>query len=309
MKTLEVLVSHSLFQFTVTVVLPLLSILLVFLGVRTARLTLARAVTPQIECYLRYQPSTHVIEMMISNFGMGSAYDVAVDIQADDDDFAAHGVIMTWRKTVIPFPIIEPGGCIPSVLGPSPRLAAEPMLKPFVAVVTYQWRPFWTRRRSSATKPFHLDVRPFSHVGSVLEKDAVAEALKAELPKIHRALVSVQRPPAQPSTRNIERVVLENLESLMPALFTEMRADLTTSPLKREFILLSKRHIYNAARRTPLAYHYEDHEDLDDKVGLLANAGVVADITYNNTDRYVMSEPLAKYLEDTRDASEEADGQ
>lgn len=308
MNVFETLVSHSLFQLIVTVVLPLLSILLVFLGVRTARLTLARAVTPQIECYLRYQPSTHVIEMMISNFGMGSAYEVAVNIQADDQDFAAHGVIMTWRKTIVPFPIIEPGGCIPNVLGPSPRLAAEPMLKPFVAVVTYQWQPFWARRRSSTTKFFHLDVSPFSHLGSVLEKNAVAEVLKAELAKIHQALAFVQRPPALPNTRNIERVALERLESLMPALFAEMRADLITSPLKREFITLSKRHIYNAGRKRPLAYHCEDHEDLDDKVGLLANAGAVTDITYNNTNRYVMSEPLVEYLEDTRSASEGGGG-
>ena len=214
MTAFEALVSNSLFRFIVTVVLPLLSILLVWLGVRTARLTLVRGVTPQIECYLRYQPSTHVVEMMISNFGMGSAYNVAVDIQADGDDFSAHGVIMSWRKTVVPFPIIEPGGYIPNVLGPSPRLAAEPMLKPFVAVVTYQWQPFWARRRVSTTKSFHLDVRPFSHLGSILETNAVAEVLKSELPKIHRALASVRRPPAPASTRNIEEAVFERLELL-----------------------------------------------------------------------------------------------
>ena len=90
--------------------------------------------------------------------------------------------------------------------------------------------------------------------------------------------------------------VFRRMERLMPVLLEEMRADLKSHPLKREFILMSKGWMYNAGREVPLAYYYEDHEDLGDKVGLLVNHGLVTDITYNNVARYVMSEPLAEYL-------------
>ena len=82
----------------------------------------------------------------------------------------------------------------------------------------------------------------------------------------------------------------------MPEFFAEMRADLKSFPMKREFILMPKLSMYNAGRKEPLSYHYEDHEDLADKVGLLVNEGVVTDITYNNVDRYVMSETPSRVL-------------
>ena len=82
----------------------------------------------------------------------------------------------------------------------------------------------------------------------------------------------------------------------MPELFAEMRVDLAAFPMKREFIVLSKLAMYNAGNKQPLVYHYEDHEDLADKVGLLVNEGVVTDITYNNVDRYVISETLVEHL-------------
>ena len=86
---------------------------------------------------------------------------------------------------------------------------------------------------------------------------------------------------------------------MMPDLFAEIRNDLKSSPLKREFVLAPRMAIYNAGHKEPLAYYFEDHDDLADKVGLLVNEGIVTDITYNNVDRYVMSEALVEYLEET----------
>ena len=86
----------------------------------------------------------------------------------------------------------------------------------------------------------------------------------------------------------------------MPDLLAEMRADLQEYPLKRELILQLKGTIYNAGRKEPLAYYYEDHPDLADKIGVLVNEGAVIDITYNSVDRYIISEPLADYLRSTK---------
>lgn len=82
----------------------------------------------------------------------------------------------------------------------------------------------------------------------------------------------------------------------MPSLFSEMRDDLVKNPLQREFIVMSNQHMYNSGDKQILAYYYEDHEDLANKVGVLVNTGAVTDITYNNVDRYLMTEALVDYL-------------
>ena len=85
----------------------------------------------------------------------------------------------------------------------------------------------------------------------------------------------------------------------MPTLFAEMRDDLKNGPLKREFILMPKNAMYNSGGKQILAYFYEDHEDLSDKLVVLANSGAVTDITYNSVDRYLMSEAFVDYLSET----------
>ena len=94
------------------------------------------------------------------------------------------------------------------------------------------------------------------------------------------------------------------MASLMPSLFAEMREDLIASPLKREYILQGKGRTYNSGKKEPLPYFYESHQDLPDKVGFLVSEGLATDITYNNTDRYVMSEPLVPYLLDTQNGND-----
>jgi hypothetical protein len=85
------------------------------------------------------------------------------------------------------------------------------------------------------------------------------------------------------------------VERQMPELLAEMRKDLSDHPLRREVVLLSKSWSY-WAKGTELFYFFEDHPDLISKFQVLANLGLVRDITYNNTERYMISEELAQYL-------------
>ena len=149
------LLSDPLVDFVVKAVLPALSIIGALVAVvvagfscRTAYLTLVRSVTPQIHCYLRVRPSNHVFDLVVANFGLGSIYNVGLEIHADEEDFKAHSVIMAWRKTEFPFSIIEPSGCVTTMFGTGPSLLGqEAALKPFGATVTYEWQPFWKKRR------------------------------------------------------------------------------------------------------------------------------------------------------------------
>jgi hypothetical protein len=50
------------------------------------------------------------------------------------------------------------------------------------------------------------------------------------------------------------------------------------------------------AKGNELFYFCDDHLDLDDKLRILENEGLVRDITYNNARRYVLTEELADYL-------------
>lgn len=95
--------------------------------------------------------------------------------------------------------------------------------------------------------------------------------------------------------------VFSKIEQVIPELLEEMRNDLAEHPLKREFVLLSKRWTYNGGRtlgdgNSYLAYHYEDHDSLDDKITILCNYHLIVDITYNNVKRYTFTEDLVDYL-------------
>jgi hypothetical protein len=87
----------------------------------------------------------------------------------------------------------------------------------------------------------------------------------------------------------------DKLEALMPDLLAEMREDIDKHPLKREFVLLKKSWSY-WANGSELVYYYDDHTDLRNKIRILENYGPVEDITYNNVDRFIITEELADYL-------------
>ncbi|MBD2615013.1 MAG: hypothetical protein RMY62_009780 [Nostoc sp. ZfuVER08] len=45
-----------------------------------------------------------------------------------------------------------------------------------------------------------------------------------------------------------------------------------------------------------LAYYFEDHSHLRNKLRILENYGLIYEITYNDVARFVISEELAAYL-------------
>lgn len=86
------------------------------------------------------------------------------------------------------------------------------------------------------------------------------------------------------------------IERLLPALLEEMREDLGNNPTTREFLLLKRWWVYNSGGRPYLAYYFDDHEDLEGKIQVLTNLGLVSEITYNNVRRFVFEEALVDYL-------------
>ena len=89
--------------------------------------------------------------------------------------------------------------------------------------------------------------------------------------------------------------VFIELERIMPDLLAEMREDLTEHPLSREFVVLEKGWTYSASGHE-LAYYFEDHAELENKLRILLNHDLIQDITHTNVSRYVISEKFAKYL-------------
>ena len=84
-------------------------------------------------------------------------------------------------------------------------------------------------------------------------------------------------------------------EQLMPALFAEMRKDLSVHPIRREVVVLKKGWVYSA-KGNELAYYYDDHPELDSKLQVLQNLGLIVEITYNNVKRFTITEHFAEYL-------------
>ena len=171
--------------------MPLATLGVLLWGIRISARGLVRSVTPQVECYLRPRPASQVIELVIANYGLGSAHNVSLVLEADEEDFNAHDVWLERRKSTVPFSIIEPGGRIDTMFGVGHQLlGAEQSLRPFEAVVQYQWNPFWSKRRRNEKRTFKLDVRQFEVISYEPEKSQIAEVLKQELTKIAAALNS-----------------------------------------------------------------------------------------------------------------------
>jgi hypothetical protein len=87
-----------------------------------------------------------------------------------------------------------------------------------------------------------------------------------------------------------------HIERTMPGLLREMREDFGKHPVIREMILLeSEDNCYNGGG--VFRYYRSVHPDLDSMFQILENNGLVQNITYNNTDRYRVSEAFARYLQ------------
>ncbi len=98
---------------------------------------------------------------------------------------------------------------------------------------------------------------------------------------------------AAPDAGHAARIA--RLQKQMPELLAEMKKDLTEHPLLREFVLLKKGWSYWAGG-DELMYYFEDHLDLESKVRILANLGLVNEITFNDVARFLMTEEFVEYL-------------
>ncbi len=175
------------------VLVPLASVVLLWLSVRWASRSLTRTQRPQIECFLRFPSSSYTVDLVLANFGMGSAYRVSFRLDADETDFVAHKVFMQHRRSVAPFPVLEPRGEITTLFGGSVALLKrDAVLKPFRVFVSYQWQPFWSKRRCAEERVFDIDIRPYTALFLEVKKNQVAEILKSELPKISAAVAKVR---------------------------------------------------------------------------------------------------------------------
>jgi hypothetical protein len=93
-----------------------------------------------------------------------------------------------------------------------------------------------------------------------------------------------------------ERHDYANIEQTMPELLREMREDFSNHPIVREIILLdSNGNCYNGGG--VFMYYRSVHPNLDSMFQVLENNKLVQNITYNNTDRYRVSEAFARYLQ------------
>jgi hypothetical protein len=89
--------------------------------------------------------------------------------------------------------------------------------------------------------------------------------------------------------------IFMELERIMPDLLAEIRKDLTEYPLSREFVVLKKGWTYWASGHE-LVYYFEDHPELENKLRILLNYGLIQDVTHTNVSRYIISEEFARYL-------------
>ena len=90
----------------------------------------------------------------------------------------------------------------------------------------------------------------------------------------------------------------QKLEEKMPKLVAEMRDDISGAPFIREFIIGSIKWSYNGDPRNPIfSYYFEEHDDLKPMLKVMQNYGAVVDITYNNTDRFELTEDFVEYLQ------------
>lgn len=89
---------------------------------------------------------------------------------------------------------------------------------------------------------------------------------------------------------------VQRAKSAMPALISEMRADLSRKDGEcvREFILTRKTWMMGVQSTPVFTYYYEDHDSLDGKVQILENLGLVTDVTRSNVKRYRMSEEFVE---------------
>lgn len=290
----------------ITVVAAVVTVLLLGLSLWASTRMLEASTQPQVECYVRPRAEDpNVFDLVVANFGKGVAKKLVVELlDVDEEDFKDHTVWLEWRRRG-PFSLLGPGESLVNLFGSGPGLVGEDKapLKPFRVRVSYHhWEPFRFRWSDEIVNNFAIAVDSFRGMIPPWPENEVAKVLTKQLGEISREIGARRRPPLPLNIGAVDKETLGRLEALMPGLFSEMREDLKAHPLHREFILMSKHHVYNTGGKEILVYYGEDHDDLANMVGVLVNTGAVLDITFNNTDRYLMSEALVAYVSENNAA-------
>ena len=173
------------FMTLVQVATPLVALLVALWAAFTAWRSRKIAVSPCIVCFIRQQPASHVVDFVIQNTGSGNAYNVAWEIEADEEDFRLHvGRIGPPLKKVVPFSVIEAGGYRATSFGSLPSLlntqgSDDVAMKPFTVTATFEWFEWtflWTKRRRDGKTKQEIDVRQFADVVWNVGEDHVAKA-------------------------------------------------------------------------------------------------------------------------------------
>lgn len=92
--------------------------------------------------------------------------------------------------------------------------------------------------------------------------------------------------------------VASKLVRVMPELIAEMKNDVLTegSELIREFVVLPNKRVSFWHSKKRFVYFEDEHSDLQNKVDLLEQYGLVADVTPGNTPIYRMDESFVEWL-------------
>lgn len=87
-----------------------------------------------------------------------------------------------------------------------------------------------------------------------------------------------------------------DIEKQAPELVAEMRADLTSKPLVREFVLLPNARISYNATYPQFMYYYETHEYLQPIMTIMTHIGAIYDAKFNDVPRYRFTEDFVRFL-------------
>lgn len=87
-----------------------------------------------------------------------------------------------------------------------------------------------------------------------------------------------------------------SLESRIPELVAEMRTDIQPAPFTREFVVLSRRLVYNPGPVPFFCYYHEDHGELLARLQVFEHYGAIYDVRRNDVPRWNFTEEFAEYL-------------
>jgi hypothetical protein len=101
----------------------------------------------------------------------------------------------------------------------------------------------------------------------------------------------------QTTVSSLSKIPFADIEKQLAELVNDMRQGLKEHPFVLEFVTLGKGWLYNGDPNHPvLAFYFEDHPHLRDKLRILEHHRLIREITYNDVDRFIFLEEFVEYL-------------